>query len=129
MGTAHLRLVTTCGGGMSPGTGNKAAEHKFKAGALEDSPQDYANGASERLRADCIGPMSEARPFPACRGGKGAPRSPLEREAQSKLDPAGTREAVRRNELGVDHAEGAGVGDVEGRVEKIGVVEDVEAVE
>jgi hypothetical protein len=53
----------------------------------------------------------------------------LEREAQCKLDPAGTREAVRRNELGVDHAEGAGVGHVEGRVEKIGVVEDVEAVE
>ena len=58
-----------------------------------------------------------------------ARRSLLEREAQCKLDPAGTREAVRRNELGVDHAEGAGVGDVEGRVEKIGVVEDVEAVE
>src|SRR6185295_7801208 len=56
-------------------------------------------------------------------------RSLLEREAQCKLDPAGTREAVRRNELGVDHAKGAGVGDIKRGVQKIRVVEDVEAVE
>ena len=45
------------------------------------------------------------------------------------MDPAGAREAVRRNELSVDHAKSAGIGDVERRVEKIGVVEDVKAVE
>jgi hypothetical protein len=46
--------VTICVSGICPGTGNKAAEHKFKAGAREDRAQDYANGASERLRANCI---------------------------------------------------------------------------
>jgi len=45
------------------------------------------------------------------------------------LDPAGAGEAISRNELSVDNTESAGIGDVERRVEKIGVVEDVKAVE
>ena len=45
------------------------------------------------------------------------------------MDPAGAREAIRWNELSVDHAKSAGIGDVKRWVEKIGVVENVKAIE
>jgi hypothetical protein len=52
----------------------------------------------------------------------------LELDAQAKLNPARTLNAVRRNQLGVDDTEGGWVGDVERRVKEIDVVEEVEEV-
>jgi hypothetical protein len=50
--------------GFVPERETRRRSTNFKAGAREDWAQDYANGTSERLRADCISLMSEARPSP-----------------------------------------------------------------
>jgi len=56
------------------------------------------------------------------------PTSALKGDTEGKLNPAGAGEAVRRNELSIDHAKSAGVGDIERRVQKISVIENVEEV-
>lgn len=52
----------------------------------------------------------------------------LELEAQTELNPTRTLNAIRRDELGVDDAEGGWVGRVERWIQEINVVEEVEEV-
>src|SRR5208282_2966756 len=55
-------------------------------------------------------------------------RKTLESDTQAKLDPARALNTVGRNELGVDDAEGGGIRRIEGRIQEVDVVEEVEKV-
>jgi len=52
----------------------------------------------------------------------------LEFEAQANLNPSRTLNAVRGNQLGIDHAEGGWVGRIERRIQEIDVIEEIEKV-